>query len=440
MSQTTITERILFDRKAANKTAKKPDFKCYNLYLVCKINGKTNGKMQESISLIEPLMPSVENRQLVNLASELIEAAAGLNQSVHPVLRKELGTLVRSMNCYYSNLIEGHRTLPRDIERALNSDFVDDERARNLQLEALAHIKVQEKIDLGLAQGSAESAARICWLHEEFASFIPASMLQITNKSGDKVIDLVPGEYRSGEVIVGKHIPISAAAIPAFLARFERVYNPERLSKISQIIATAASHHRLLWIHPFYDGNGRVSRLFSHGYLKEIGIGNSLWSVARGLSRNVEDYKKFFLKDTASHIALADSPRWNDLDGRGNLTAKGLIEFCVFFLNVCLDQIKFMSSLIEPEKILTRMEIYTEEQIRLGNLLPNSFLLLKQLWLEGEIPKNRVPQIVGYKERQARTLQNKLIESNLIVADDLRSPLRLNFPIAIAERYFPSLF
>lgn len=388
--------------------------------------------MQEPISLIEPLMPSVENRQLVNLASELIEAAAGLNQSVHPVLRRELGTLVRSMNCYYSNLIEGHRTLPRDIERALNSDFVDDERARNLQLEALAHIKVQEKIDLGMAKGSVESVERICWLHREFAKLIPASMLQITNKSGDKVIDLIPGQYRSGDVIVGKHIPISAAAIPTFLARFERVYNPAKLSKISQIIAAAASHHRLLWIHPFYDGNGRVSRLFSHGYLKEIGIGNSLWSVARGLSRNVEDYKKF--------LALADSPRWNDLDGRGNLTAKGLIEFCVFFLNVCLDQIKFMSSLIEPEKILTRMEIYAEEQIRLGNLLPNSFLLLKQLWLEGEIPKSRVPQIVGYKERQARTLQNKLVESNLIIVDSVRSPLRLNFPIAVAERYFPSLF
>lgn len=188
--------------------------------------------------------------------------------------------------------------------------------------------------------------------------------------------------------------------------------------------------------------------IFVEFWLKEIGIGNSLWSVARGLSRNIEDYKKF--------LALADSPRWNDLDGRGanwssptffqngdalqRMTAKGLIEFCVFFLNVCLDQIKFMSSIIEPEKILTRMEIYTEEQVRLGNLLPNSFLLLKQLWLEGEIPKNRVPQIVGYKERQARTLQNKLIKSNLIVADSVRSPLRLNFSIAVAERYFPSLF
>ncbi|MFM2312314.1 MAG: hypothetical protein RLZZ04_1590 [Cyanobacteriota bacterium] len=388
--------------------------------------------MQESISLIEPLMPSAENRQLVDLASELIEAAAGLNQSVHPLLRKELGTLVRSMNCYYSNLIEGHRTLPRDIERALNNDFVDDERTKTLQLEALAHIKVQEKIDLNLAIGSAESQSRICWLHREFSSHIPPFMLTINNKPGTKIIEIIPGQYRSRDVIVGKHIPISAAAIPAFLDRFERAYSPARLSKINKIIAAAASHHRLLWIHPFYDGNGRVSRLFSHGYLKEIGIGNSLWSVARGLSRNVEDYKKM--------LALADSPRWNDLDGRGNLTTKGLIEFCVFFLNVCLDQIKFMSALIEPEKILTRIEIYTEEQIRLGNLLPNSFLLLKQLWLEGEIPKSRVPQIVGYKERQARTLQNKLIESNLIIAGSVRSPLRLNFPIAVADRYFPSLF
>ena len=99
-----------------------------------------------------------------------------------------------------------------------------------------------------------------------------------------------------------------------------------------------------------------------------------------------------------------------------------------------------MSSIIEPEQILNRMEIYVEEQVRLGNLLPNSFLLLKQLWLEGQIAKNRVTQIVGYKERQARNLQNRLIQSGLIIADSVRSPLRLNFPIEIAERYFPSLF
>ncbi len=43
------------------------------------------------------------------------------------------------MNCYYSNLIEGHDTHPVDIERALRHDYSDDPRTRNLQLEAAAH-------------------------------------------------------------------------------------------------------------------------------------------------------------------------------------------------------------------------------------------------------------------------------------------------------------
>jgi Fic family protein len=387
--------------------------------------------MLESISLLEPLMP-ISNRELVDLATELIETAQRLNHSVHPVLRTEVGKLVRSMNCYYSNLIEGHKTLPIDIERALNNNFADDERVKNLQLEAIAHIKVQEQIDLDLGVEKAMTQARIRWIHQEFSSHLPLVMLEVANQEQTKVVKITPGEYRTGKVIVGKHVPISTAAIAPFLARFEQGYNWEKLSKIDAVIAAAASHHRLLWIHPFYDGNGRVSRLFSHGYLREIGIGNSLWSVARGLARNQEEYKK--------HLALADSPRWNDLDGRGNLTNKGLVEFCCFFLRVCLDQIKFMTTLIEPDLILNRIEIYTEEQIRLGNLLPHSFLLLKQLWLEGEVSKNRVPQIVGYQERQARTLQQKLVEAGLISAASKRSPLKLSFPMAIAERYFPALF
>ena len=62
--------------------------------------------MREPISLIEPLTPPVGNRKLEDLASELIAAAAALNQTVPPIVRQELGKLVRSMNCYYSNLIE----------------------------------------------------------------------------------------------------------------------------------------------------------------------------------------------------------------------------------------------------------------------------------------------------------------------------------------------
>ena len=53
------------------------------------------------------------------------------------------------MNCYYSNLIEGHYTHPVDIERALKDEYSADPEKRDLQLEAKAHIKVQEWIDAG---------------------------------------------------------------------------------------------------------------------------------------------------------------------------------------------------------------------------------------------------------------------------------------------------
>jgi Fic family protein len=42
---------------------------------------------------------------------------------------------------------------------------------------------------------------------------------------------------------------------------FERTY--ARLGKADAILSTAAAHHRLLWIYPFLDGNGGVSRFMS---------------------------------------------------------------------------------------------------------------------------------------------------------------------------------
>ena len=57
------------------------------------------------------------------------------------------------MNCYYSNLIEGHDTHPVDIERALKNDYSRDEKKRDLQLEAKAHIIVQQGIDTGALRG-----------------------------------------------------------------------------------------------------------------------------------------------------------------------------------------------------------------------------------------------------------------------------------------------
>lgn len=83
------------------------------------------------------------------------------------------------MNCYYSNLIEGHDTHPVDIERALKNDYSKDTKKRDLQLEATAHIAVQSWIDSGGVMGRAVSAETFCEIHRRFCEHLPDDLLWI---------------------------------------------------------------------------------------------------------------------------------------------------------------------------------------------------------------------------------------------------------------------
>ena len=71
---------------------------------------------------MEPLLIGESSRHrtaLTDLALELAQKSAGFRRSLPESLLASLADLVRAMNCYYSNLIEGHDTHPVDIERAL---------------------------------------------------------------------------------------------------------------------------------------------------------------------------------------------------------------------------------------------------------------------------------------------------------------------------------
>ena len=386
----------------------------------------------EPVALMEPMLPAEGSHLLEDLAADLIARNSTLNARIPQTVAASIGDLVRAMNCYYSNLIEGHHTQLRDINRALANDFSTQPEKRSLQLEAKAHIEVQRLIDKVEEPLKVVSADYLRWIHREFCTRLPEDLLHLKSIENENSVAVIPGEFRTGDVMVGRHVPISAMAIPRFLQRFEQAYNPDRLSKVRQVIAVAASHHRLLWIHPFYDGNGRVARLFSHAFLKQIGTGSSLWSVSRGLARKVKEYKPLLMQ--------ADGPRWNDLDGRGNLTARGLREFCKFFLEVCIDQVDFMRSLLEPNQLLARIELYVEEEIRAKRLLKGSFPLLKEALLMGSFPRGKAAEISGYKERQARSVLNSLLKAGLLESDTPKGPVRLGFPVDVVDRYFPKLY
>jgi Fic family protein len=381
---------------------------------------------------MEPMLPEDDRHELEDLATDLVAKSNALSGRLNPVMSAGIGNLVRSMNCYYSNLIEGHNTLPVDIDRALAGNLADDKTRRDLQLEARAHIEVQRMIDGGATPSPVVSLDFILWVHREFCRRLPDDLLVVENPDTGERLPVIPGELRSRHVRVGPQIPPDPPELPAFLQRFAEAYDASQLSRLRKVIAVAASHHRLLWIHPFLDGNGRVARLFSHAWLRKLGVGSELWSVSRGLARNVVEYK--------SRLAAADAPRRGDLDGRGNLTQAGLAEFCRFFLAACIDQVTFMERLLEPAELLRRMKVWSEEETRAGRLPKNSWPLLREAVIAGEFARGRAAGLTGYEARQARTVLNRLIKSGYLVSETSRSSVRLGFPIEVVDRWFPRLY
>lgn len=377
------------------------------------------------INQMEPMTISPSPDDLINLAAELVKKAGMLNQSIHPITQASIKELVRAMNCYYSNLIEGHNTNPLDIEKALNQQLSANTEKRNLQQESLAHIKTQLAVEQKLKSDpdvDITSSDFLCWVHEIFYKNLPETF-QIKTK----------GKFRTEEVQVGRHIAPAASALPNFMARFNQVYRLHQTNLIEQIILSACAHHRLAWIHPFLDGNGRVVRLFSDAYFAKLNLdSHGLWTISRGLGRHKSEY--------FTVLANADAPRQGDLDGRGNLSLKNLQEFCRFFIKCAIDQVDYMSQQLAIDNFLQRQQAYVAKQAALGNLKIESAIILRETFLRGEIQRKEIPLLTNKPERSARRITRELLDQKLIKSPSEKGPLQLAFPVKVLGYYFPNLY
>ena len=391
----------------------------------------------ETVQRIEPARLAEPGEEIGDIVAELSAAAARLGQALHPRTAANLAALVRVMNAYYSNLIEGHNTRPKDIERALNGEFDSDTKRRSLQLEAAAHVRVHADIDHVASETRLPEPASgefLSGLHRDFYRDAPAEMLRIQGTTREIVVQ--PGEWRSQleqEVAVGRHVPPASTRVPEFMRYFEERYRFEHLGKAGRVISMAAAHHRFNYIHPFPDGNGRVSRLMSHAMAHAAGIGaHGLWSISRGLARGLESRSEY-----QRMMDYADTPRQGDLDGRGNLSLSALNAFVLWFLKVALDQVQFMTGLFEIDTLARRLRIYVE---RHEKLKPEAARLLEEALIRSEFERGDISRITGLPERTARRLLNDVIATGLLASETPKSAVSLRFPVDALEILFPRLF
>ena len=337
------------------------------------------------------------------------------------------------MNSYYSNRIEGQHTRPFEIEQALRKDFSANRELAAKQRLAVAHIDAETAIEARYisAEGAQRlySADAVTDLHRELFGRLPVD--DLFTSEGEVI---VPGQLRQRDVSVGRHVAPADTAVPALLQRWADVYGSTRRGEAA-LLALAAAHHRLSWVHPFIDGNGRVMRLHTHAMLAALGYTGGLWSPLRGFARSTDRYYAL--------LAAADEPRRGDLDGRGNLSQQALVDWIGYVLAVCQDQVAFMAGLLrlgDMERRIAACLVYEEQTlrsgVRLAALRPLNYLFVTDSALE----RGEFKLMMGLGERTAGTVLKALLERRLLVSDSPQGPLRFGLPLHALRFYFPALW
>ena len=330
----------------------------------------------------------------------------------------------------------------RIVDKALRNDYASDKQKRDLQLEAVAHINVHrelyERWRAGDVPTNPAGADFLKDLHKAFYAHLPDTFKMVESRNGPPR-ELIPGAFREGEVEVGRHIAPAHEAVPAFMERFGAFYDPKaktNASDLRRIIALAAAHHRLVWIHPFLDGNGRVVRLFSDAcFLNEQLDAAGLWSISRGLARSRDTYREM--------LAAADTGRMGDHDGRGNLSNRTLVDFCRYFLKTAIDQVTFMHSSFQLDGVLARMHAYVDHMTVAKRMHTSARYVLEAVFLRGSITRQDAERLTGTTHKTLKKITDQLIGLGLLKEEKKEGlPLlfHASYPLRSSPWIFPGLY
>lgn len=383
-----------------------------------------------------PLLPDERaTGPLLERAAALVTESLRLESAARG-MRAALAPLLRGMNSYYSNKIEGQHTRPGDIERALHQQFDADAKQARKQRLAVVHIEAEAALESALPEDRAAlyAAEFVQRIHAERYRRLPED-----ERVSDDGAPVRPGQWRTSRVSAGRHLAPDPAEIPALLAEWQRAY--ARLPGLEHaIVGACCSLHRLLWVHPFLDGNGRAARLHTHLVLTALQLTHGVWSPLRGMARDQQGYY--------ARLNNADLPRRNDLDGRGPLSREELVAFAGWMLDMCLDQARFMRDLVGLEGFKERLadllrwlgthpwQVGSEASAVKLEVLE----ALHYVSITGPLERSRFIAMTGLPPRTGRRVLSTLLDVGLLLSDSPRAPVRFAVPLRSLRFLFPRLW
>ena len=391
-------------------------------------------ELYDSISWLEPLLIDPVPADMVEMA-DLMLTLKGRLEGLYPhETADRIAQLLQLTNSFYSNLIEGQYTEPKVIEQKARIK----RSAKQLTEIATSHVHLQRALERIIDRDAGPEWPRLFSI--SLVSLIHRGLFRDASEQELKIEGLeapmVPGELRDIaqlNVSVGQHDAPAFQAVRPMLERMQVVYGRIADPRY-RLIAALAYHHRLAWVHPFPDGNGRVVRMITHLQLLKLGLASPLWSISRGLARNHEAYYQ--------HLAQADQHRQGDLDGRGQLSLKALQAFVRFMLRTCIDQMTYMLDALDRDALRARIEraVAFDERFIAAGIKPEAARALHILITQGAVLRNDFKVYMGLGERTAISQLKQLVLLGVVDSPSPKSRIiHPGFPVWFAQLVFPDL-
>lgn len=383
---------------------------------------------------LEPLLPSQIPSSILTLAEQLPFQAGKLAGMLPAETAACVVGLLRVTSSFYSNLIEGQFTEPLSL-----APRAPRRSRKELTAMAQTHVRVQDLLERVITRHVSVSAPWSDLFAPGLVSLIHHRLFKNASEAELRLADssmLVPGQLRDAaevDVSVGGHAAPAWSAVTPMLVRMQNVYGAPQDAR-TRLVAAMAYHHRLAWVHPFADGNGRVVRLLTHLQLHKLGLSSPLWSLPRGLARRHDEYY--------ARLANADQPRRGDLDGRGQLTQAGLFEFINFMLDTCLDQMRYIENAMQVGQMRERLEkiVLWEPRLVSAGVKAETARALHVLLTMGKVSRADFKAFIGLSDRAATDQLKKLVELELVHSPTPKArELYPALPIWFAQQLFPDL-
>lgn len=303
---------------------------------------------------------------------------------------KEIFHMIESLQ---SARIEGNRTTISDYvtSKFEKTSGMDDIREINNIEEALAYVNECFKADKNFKISS--------WFIKELHSIITKDLKTEGSKES--------GKFRSCNVKIknAMHTPPDSYLVTQYMDELVNWINEEGRMQ-HHLLKIAIAHHAFTWIHPFDNGNGRMSRILTYAMLKQYG------------------FDMAYLLNSIAVFCIDRNKYFDMLQKADENTNEGKINWCTYVLNGLYNEMSKVSKLMQKRFFTDKIVMPAINRAYELHFISNDYKKVLELSINKDLIKSKDIQQLFAKEkttRQVTHLITKMLEAGLLQRTDAKA-------------------